>query len=412
MLLSNALFGLASVAACAEAASKIPMDLGSVLQRHEKLTTYYKLIQKYPEILMQLPNYKGVTIIAPSDDAFKQIPYSALSNVWDSDQKNTTIPLLQYHILQGTIRTDKLEAGPAYVRPTLLTDPAWCNVSHGQNILITKQPDVVVFSTRLGSRATVLNNDIEFQGGIIQIVDSVLVPPSGIGQVLTASKVQSFLGGLYDSKLMPNVGNRKDVTIFAPRDQAMEAIGGTLAKLDTKQLARVMGYHVIPGKVLVSSDLENATFLETLADGQKVHVRQIGNEKFVNSAKIISTDILLSNGILHIISNVNNPLAPNAAPDPDRWAQAPVFHRSEVDNVFQTAIPCTTNCMNNVYMTPKATAAPTPTRRVGENAAAMTPGSSSFFSSSSSGVAGARATVHVAGAALGILGVGAGMALL
>ncbi|KAF4984219.1 hypothetical protein FZEAL_559 [Fusarium zealandicum] len=403
MLLSNFFVGFASVLALVEAA-KQPMDLGSVLRRHKKLSTYYKLIQKYPEVLLQLPSSKGVTIVAPSDEAFTQIPYSALSQVWDSAQKNTTIPLLQYHILHGIISTSKLQAGPAYVRPTLLRDPEWTNVTAGQNILITKQPDVVVFSTRLGSRATVINNDIEFDGGLIQIVDSVLVPPSGLGPVLTASKVTSFLGGLYDSELMPGINSLKDITVFAPRDQAMEAIGGTLRKMDVKKLGQTMGYHVIQGKVLVSSDLENAKYLDTLYKGHKVHIRQIGNEKFINSAKIITTDILLSNGILHIIANVNNPEEPNAVPNPAHWAQSPVFRAGQVDNIFQTAIPCTANCMTEVNMTPQATAT-----RVVENAAAVTP---AFTSRSSTGMAAARATAHVAGAALGIMGIGAGMALL
>ncbi|KAJ4323027.1 hypothetical protein N0V84_004559 [Fusarium piperis] len=405
MLWSKILVGFASIVACVEAATKAPRDLGTVLRNHPKLTSYYKLIQKYPEILMQLPSYKGVTIVAPSDYAFTQIPYSALSKIWNPEHKNTTVPLLQYHILQGTINTGDLKAGPAYVKPTLLKDPTWSNVTNGQNILITKQPDVVVFSTRLGSRATVVNNDIEFEGGLIQIVDSVLVPPSGIGQVLTASQVQSFLGGLYDSKIMPALDDVKDITVFAPRDQAMEAIGGTLAKMDLSQLAEVMGYHIVRGKVLVSSDLRNAKSLKTMSQGRRLQIRQIGNEMFVNSAKIITTDILISNGILHIITNVNNPDDADAVPDPNRWAQTPVFRGSHVDNVFQTAIPCTTNCMTDLHMTPKATAT-----KEKVDAAAMTP--DSMFTSRSKGVAPARATAHVARAALGMMGVGAGMALL
>lgn len=315
------------------------------------------------------------------------------------------MPLLQYHILQGTINTENLKAGPAYVKSTLLKDPEWGNVTNGQNILITKQPDVVVFSTRLGSRATVINNDIEFEGGLIQIVDSVLVPPSGLGDALTASQVQSFLGGLYDSKLMPALDDVKDITVFAPRDQAMEAIGGTLAKMDLSQLAEVMGYHVVRGKVLASSDLRNAKSLKTMSQGRRLQVRQIGNEMFVNSAKIISTDILISNGILHIITNVNNPDDADAVPDPSRWAQTPVFRGSHVDNVFQTAIPCTTDCMTDLYMTPKATAT-----KENVGAAAMTP--DPMFTSRSKGVAPARPTGHIARAALGMMGIGAGMALL
>ncbi|KAM5346777.1 hypothetical protein ACJ41O_009782 [Fusarium nematophilum] len=400
MLLSKILVGLVGMVALVEAVEAV-QDLGATLRKHEKLSTYYKLIQKYPEVLLQMPSYRGVTIVAPSNDAFDQIPYSALADSFKNDDREAIIAVLQYHVLKGTISTAQLKSGPAYVRPTLLNDPKFANVTRGQNILITKQPDIVVFSTRLGSRASVINNDIEFQGGLIQVVDSVLVPPSRLEQVLTASKVRSFLGGLYASKLMPGLADRKNITVFAPRNQAMEAIGGTLHNMDARELARVMGYHVVPDRILVSSNLTGAASWPTLTDGKNVRVRQIGNEKYVNSAKIIDTDILLANGILHIISNVNNPDDPDAVPDPDRWAQKPVFSVSEADNPFSTAIPCLTNCMEWVSMTPKATATHTP-----EGAATPT----SIFSRSSTGIAAARATAHVAGAALGL--VGAGMAML
>ncbi|KAH7185705.1 FAS1 domain-containing protein [Fusarium flagelliforme] len=402
MFLIRTLAGIASLFALAEAADTTqPMDLGSVLGRHPKLSTYYKLIQKFPDILLQLPSYDGVTIVAPSNDAFEQIPYTALSKIWDPSDAKTTIPLLQYHILQGTVSAMKLKAGPAYVKPTLLMNPKWSNVTAGQNILINKQPDDVVFSTRYGNRATVINYDIKFQGGLIQIVDSLLIPPSGILQVLMASKVESFLGGLFKAGLMPGLSDRNDITVFAPRDQAMENVGSTLNSMSAKELARVMGYHIVPGKVLVSTSLVNDTSLNTLA-GEKTYIRQVGNEKFINSAKIITTDILISNGILHIISNVNNPMDADAVPNPTMWAQAPVFRSAQADDVFHSAIPCTADCP--VTNTPT----PTPADQA-ENNAATTPW---FTTRSSTGVAAARATAQIAGAALGIMGVGAGMAFL
>ncbi|CAG7560742.1 unnamed protein product [Fusarium equiseti] len=402
MFLIRALAGIASLFTLAEATDTTqPMDLGSVLGRHPKLSTYYKLIRKFPDILLQLPSYDGVTIVAPSNDAFEQIPYTVLSKIWDPSDAKTTVPLLQYHILQGTVSAMKLKAGPAYVKPTLLMNPKWSNVTAGQNILINKQPDDVVFSTRYGNRATVINYDIKFQGGLIQIVDSLLIPPSGILQVLMASKVESFLGGLFKAGLMPGLADRNDITVFAPRDQAMESVGSTLNSMSAKELARVMGYHIVPGKVLVSTSLVNDTSLNTLA-GEKTYIRQVGNEKFINSAKIITTDILISNGILHIISNVNNPMDADAVPNPTMWAQAPVFRSAEADDVFHSAIPCTADCP--VTNTPT----PTPADQE-ENNAATTPW---FTTRSSTGVAAARATAQIAGAALGILGVGAGMAFL
>lgn len=398
MLLSKVFVGLGSLFALVGAQNDDDMELGSVLKRHTKLSTYYKLIQKYPEILLQLPSYEGVTIVAPSNDAFEQIPYSPLADIWDPEDRKTTVALLRYHMLRGTINVEEMEAGPAFVKPTLLTDHKFTNVTNGQNILVTKQPDVVVFTTKLGSRASVINYDIKFQGGLIQIVDAVLVPPSRLREASEGSKLKSFLGGLYSSELMPNLENEKDITVFAPRNQAMEAIGGTLKNMDARELARVMGYHVVPGRVLVSSKLKNATSYKTL-NGKEIHVRQVNNYKYINSAKIIETDILLANGILHIISNVNNPQDTDAQPDPTRWAQTPVFSASIADEPFKTDIPCTVSCpvtQAAVEATPTPVYTPTFTRhstRLSKGAAAP-----------------ARATANVAGAALGILG--AGMALL
>ncbi len=39
-----------------------PKDLGSVLAANSNLSTYYNLIKTYPDILLQLPNYAGVTV--------------------------------------------------------------------------------------------------------------------------------------------------------------------------------------------------------------------------------------------------------------------------------------------------------------------------------------------------------------
>lgn len=52
MLLLRVLAGIASLVVVAEATdTDQPMDLGSVLSRHPKLSTYYKLIQVQPSLL-------------------------------------------------------------------------------------------------------------------------------------------------------------------------------------------------------------------------------------------------------------------------------------------------------------------------------------------------------------------------
>ena len=338
--------------------------------------------------------------MAPSNDAFENIPYTALNEIWDPGDKKKTVPLLQYHILQGTVAAGALEEGPSVVRSTLLTDERYTNVTSGQNVVINKGGDgTVVLTTSMGTRCTLKKTDIPFKGGLIQIVDNFLIPPARLGETAHAFKLPNFLGGLYAADLMPKVAERKNVTIFAPKDEAFEAVGGSLLDLDAEALARAMGYHIVPNQVLVSSDLSNGTRLDTLAaqkgnDGPTLMIRQAGNNKYVNSAQIVQPDILIANGILHLVSNVLNPDAAAVEPDPEAPRQPPLFPPISAEAPFTSDLPCTVSCP--VTSTPSAEATKT---------------MSDLFTSASEDMA-PRCTGRVTGAALGVLGFGVGVAWL
>ncbi|OAA60704.1 beta-Ig-H3/Fasciclin [Cordyceps fumosorosea ARSEF 2679] len=381
-------------------------DLGSVLQEHQNLTTFYNLIKNNSDVLLELPSYNGVTpcpqILAPSDKAFEDIPYTSLNGVWDPNDHAKTTAFLQYHVIRGSVSVGDLEAGPTYLEPTLLTGaaaPAWTNVTAGQNVLLTRQPgDAAVLTSGLGARCTIIERDLDFRGGRVQVVDHLLMPPAPLRQTAEAFQAGSFVAALYAAGLMPDVGDRPNVTVFAPRDAAVDLVGGSLRALDRASLSRVAAYHVVPGRVLSSADLANGSVLATLGAGGSgngtapgLTVRQEGNNKFVNTAQIVQPDILLANGIMHLVADVLNPDATAAAPNASAPTQAPAFPVSVASSPFASALPCTTNCPSS---TGGATASPTTTTAVGGKSK----------SSENPGVP--APTVHAAVAALGVLGAG------
>jgi uncharacterized surface protein with fasciclin (FAS1) repeats len=74
-----------------------------------------------------------------------------------------------------------------------------------------------------------------------------------------------------------------------------------------KQLASVLSYHVLSEKVM-SSDLSDGMSLETVS-GQNVAI-SVGDEGImVDNAKVVSPDILASNGVIHGIDTVMMPSA-------------------------------------------------------------------------------------------------------
>ncbi len=186
--------------------------------------------------------------------------------------------------------------------------------------------------------------DIEFTGGVIQIIDDLLIPPTNIIETTTAFNLNSFQGALYASK-ENGTFNTANVTVFAPSNSAFEALGPAIINMTAEELATVMDYHLVPGGVFYSTSLTNGTELTT-HQGGKLTIRQSGNNFYINSAQLLTTDVLIANGVLHVIDNVLNPNGPGALPNPALATQVPAFaSASSVKTLpFTSAIPCTTNC--------------------------------------------------------------------
>jgi len=320
-------------------------DLGTLLGGQKNLTTFYGLIQKYPQILLQLPSTKGVTILAPNNDAFTKIPYSTLNDAFKNNNQGVITNVLEYHILQGTKLAAQLTPGTPVFIPTLLTSPEYTNVTGGQVVQNVEQAgDVVVFVSGLGRRSTLTQADLSFNGGVVQVIDSLLIPPSNLPDTLNAFNLTSLEGALYASEKLPTFNTQPNITIFAPQDSAFQALGPAIANMTAEDLAKIIDYTVLP-QTVYSTGLTNGTKFVTTG-GESVTVIHSGNNVYINSAQLLTSDILIANGVLHVIDNVLNPQGPDAKPNPALDTQVPAFaSASAVDFLpFTSALPCTTAC--------------------------------------------------------------------
>jgi uncharacterized surface protein with fasciclin (FAS1) repeats len=94
------------------------------------------------------------------------------------------------------------------------------------------------------------------------------------------------------------------LTVFAPTDEAFAKLpDGTVASLlkpeNRQQLTAILTYHVLPGQVLLGT-----RSFDTL-HGQAVTVAQASFQ--VNEANVIASDIMASNGVIHVIDSVLMP---------------------------------------------------------------------------------------------------------
>ena len=95
-------------------------------------------------------------------------------------------------------------------------------------------------------------------------------------------------------------------TVFAPTDEAFAKI--PKAKLDAllkdkAKLTAVLTYHVVPG-IVMAKDVK-AGKVKTV-QGSKLTVRTKGGV-MVDKAKVIKTDIVADNGVIHVIDTVIMP---------------------------------------------------------------------------------------------------------
>src|ERR1700750_207065 len=106
--------------------------------------------------------------------------------------------------------------------------------------------------------------DIKFTGGVMHIVDTVLTVPINPSFSAIDSNLTALAGALTTTNLISTIDNLKDVTIFAPSNEAFRAIGSATSSLTTQQLASILEYHVINNTVgystLLTSGLANESF--------------------------------------------------------------------------------------------------------------------------------------------------------
>jgi len=96
-------------------------------------------------------------------------------------------------------------------------------------------------------------------------------------------------------------------TVFAPVNAAFDALpDGTVEDLlkpeNKEQLAAVLTYHVVPGKVM-SSDLSDGMMAETV-QGSEITIRVADGGVTVDGANVVQADIEASNGVIHVIDGV------------------------------------------------------------------------------------------------------------
>ncbi|XZE56855.1 fasciclin domain-containing protein [Planctomycetaceae bacterium SH139] len=125
--------------------------------------------------------------------------------------------------------------------------------------------------------------------------------------VAASGSFNSLVAAVKAAGLVDTLSGTGPFTVFAPTDEAFsrlpEGTVETLLKPENKdQLIGILTYHVVPGRVPASTvvGLKGAKTV----NGQRLDVSSSDAGVTVDSSKVVQTDILCSNGIIHVIDSV------------------------------------------------------------------------------------------------------------
>lgn len=311
--------------AASHAASVVAQQtLGDVLTAQAAtLSTLTSFLQSEETIYEVFNNAKDVTLLAPSNDALAKLNNSPIVNQLLADPQFLTA-FLSYHVLNGTFYASNLTAEPTQFIPTLLDLNGYSNVTGGQRLQVkTDGNGGVTFVSGDGTISAVSSANYNYTGGTIHVIDNVVSIPANVTSALLSANLTATVGAIQQAGVEDTLNTASDITVFAPSNAAFAAIGNLVAGLTAAELSSVLGYHVVAGKVVYSTDITNTSVASL--QGTNLNLRVVDGAVWVNSAKVIQADLLLANGVVHIIDGVLNPANSEAQPNPAASAPAPAF---------------------------------------------------------------------------------------
>jgi len=231
------------------------------------------------------------TVFAPTDDAFDALPEGTVDALLEDTDALTEV--LTYHVVAGSVSASDV------------TSLSNATTVQGQPVVVSSGDGVMI------NQAEVVQADVMASNGVIHVVDSVLLPPSG-DIVEVASESGSFntlVTAVEAAGLVETLQGEGPFTVFAPTDEAFGKLPeGTIPALleDPETLAQILTYHVVPGRVF-SGDVVNLDEAATV-QGQSIGISVMDGSVMLNDASTVTaTDVLATNGVIHVIDTVIMP---------------------------------------------------------------------------------------------------------
>lgn len=242
-----------------------------------------------PAIVEELSSEGAYTVFAPTDDAFAAFGIDA-GNVANLDAAILN-DILLYHVANGKLMADDVLAA-------------------GQIEMIAggslAQADGML-TDNVGQQAAIIAADGEAANGVIHVIDTMVLPYEirDVVEMMMVANSTGDLAGQLDEliaivqanpALLSLLTDDDPFTIFAPTDDAVAA-------LQVEADDNLFLYHLTPGSLL-AADVLAASEILMLNGGVVSQADGILTDVAGQQVAILVTDIVATNGVIHVIDTV------------------------------------------------------------------------------------------------------------
>ncbi len=250
------------------------------------------------------------TVFAPTNAAFAAL-LTELGITKEALLANKPLltTVLTYHVLPAKVERAGIPAG----KPITTVQGSIFKIEANNNVL--------TISDGRNRTSRIVATDIQGKNGVVHTIDRVILPADkNIVQTAVALPQFSVLvEAVTAAGLTTTLSGTGNFTVFAPTNDAFTAL---LAELnitkaallaDRALLTRVLTYHVLPNRVLKADVPTNVAIATVQGDTLRISPALVITDQRTRTANITATDVLATNGVIHVIDKV---ILPTPAPAP------------------------------------------------------------------------------------------------
>ena len=283
-------------------------DIVEVLSDHPEYSLLVEAVQA-AGLVGTLKGSGPFTVFAPNNTAFANL-LSELSITKDALFANKPLltAVLTYHVLPARVSAADIPFGRAIT--TVETGILKIDNAAGGPVITDER----------NRTANIKVTNLYARNGVIHGIDKVILPGDK-DIVATAQSISDFsilVEAVIAANLVSTLQGPGPFTVFAPTNAAFAA---ALSELDvskedlfanTTLLTQILTYHVVPARVLKAEVPLNTDIITV--EGTSFQVNN--SLRIVDVANrlpnIVTTDVLTTNGVIHVIDRVILPFDPSA----------------------------------------------------------------------------------------------------